>query len=65
MKKGYTDKHVKTETKIRVFWVTASRMLEQVCVHMSLACLRMLDHAYADPYPETIINTETEQKLKT
>ena len=27
--------------------------------------LHRLDHAYANPYPETLINTEIEQKLKT
>ena len=29
---------------------------------MSLACLRRLDHAYGDPYPETLISIETGQK---
>ena len=60
---GYVDKHVKAEskeTKIRVFWITASCMLEQVYIRMSLACVRRLDHAYIDPYPETLINTKTE-----
>ena len=41
----------------------ASRTLEQVCVRMSLAYVCRLDHAYADPYPKNLINTETEQKL--
>ena len=62
-KGGYADKYEKTEskqTKIRVFWVTTSRMPEQVCVRMSLACVRRLDHAYTDPYLETLINTKTE-----
>ena len=40
-----------------------SHTLEQVCVRMSLACMCKLDHAYADPYPENLINTEIEQKL--
>ena len=39
-------------------------MLEQVCVRMSSACVHRLDHAYADPYAETLINTEIEQKPK-
>ena len=67
-KRGYVDKHVKVEskqTKIRVFWVTASRTLEQVCVRMSSACMRRLDHAYVDPYPKTLINTKIEQWPKT
>ena len=54
-KGGYVDKHVKAEskqTKIRVFWVTTSCTLEQVCVRMSSACVHRLDHAYIDPYPE-------------
>ena len=38
-----------------------SRTLEQVCARMSLACVHRLDHAYANPYPKTLINTETEQ----
>ena len=62
------DKQVKAEsrqTKVRVFWVMTSRTLEQVCIRMRLVCVCRLDHAYADPYPETLINTETEQKLKT
>ena len=45
---GYTDEHVKPEskqTKIRVFWVMASCTLEQVCVHMSSTYMRRLDHA--------------------
>ena len=60
---GYAEKHVKAEskqTKIRVFWVMASRTLEQVCIRMSSACMRRLDHSYADLYPETLIHTETE-----
>ena len=51
--------------RIRVFWVTTSHMLEQVCVRMSSSCIHKIDHAYADPYPETLINTEIEQKPKT
>ena len=51
--------------RIRVFWVMASCALEQLCVRMSSACVRRLDHAYTDPYPETLINTEIEQKPKT
>ena len=51
--------------RIRVFWVTASHTLEQVYVRMSSACVRKLDHAYTDPYPETLINTEIERKSKT
>ena len=39
-----------------------SHTLEQVCVRMSLACMCKLDHAYADPYLENLINTEIEQK---
>ena len=42
----------------------ASRTLEQVCVCMSSACVRRLDHAYADPYLETLINTEIKKKPK-
>ena len=66
-KGGYADKHTKTETKqtkIRFFGVTASCILEQVCVRMSSACVHRLDLAYVDPYPETLINTETEQQPK-
>ena len=66
-KGGYADKHTKIETKqtkIRFFGVTASCILEQVCVRMSSACVHRLDHAYVDPYPETLINTETEQQPK-
>ena len=37
-------------------------MLEQVCIRMNSACVRRLDHAYANPYPENLINTEIEQK---
>ena len=65
---GYANKYEKTEskqTKIRIFWVTTSCTLEQVCVRMSFACVGKLDHAYTDPYPETLINTKTEWKLKT
>ena len=40
----------------------ASRTLEQVCVRMSLAYVRKLDHVYANPYPQNLIYTETEQK---
>ena len=40
----------------------ASRTHEQVCVRMSLAYVRRLDHAYADPYLKNLIYTETEQK---
>ena len=43
----------------------ASRTLEQAYIRMSLACVRKLDLAYVDPYPKTLINIETEQKLKT
>ena len=53
------------QTKIRVFWVTESCTLEQVHVRMSSAYIRRLDHAYVDPYPETLINTITEQQQKT
>jgi len=37
-----------------------SHTLEQVYVHMSSACVHRLNHAYADPYLESLINTETE-----
>ena len=40
----------------------ASCTLEQVCVQMSSACVHKLDHAYEDPYPKNLINSETEQK---
>ena len=40
----------------------ASRTLEQVCVRMSLAYMRKLDHAYTDPYPENLIYTKTKQR---
>ena len=40
--------------------VTTSCTLEQVCVRMSSTYVCKLDHAYIDPYPETLINTETE-----
>ena len=36
----------------------ASRTLEQVYIRMSSACICKLDHAYVDPYLETLINTE-------
>ena len=67
MKRGYVDKYVKAEQnkqRIRVFWVTTSYMLEQVWVCMSLAYVCRLDHAYVYTYPETLINTEIEQKPK-
>ena len=67
-KEAYTEKHVKAEQnkqRIRVFWVTTSRMLEQVCVSMSSVCVCSLDHAYADPYLEILINIETKPKPKT
>ena len=67
-KEATQNKHVNAKTKQtenQVFWVTASHILEQVYVCMSSACMRRLDHAYADPYPETLINTKIEQKLKT
>ena len=51
--------------RIRVFWVTVSHTLEQVCVCISSACVRKLDHAYTYPYLETLINIEIEQKPKT
>ena len=60
-------KHVKAEQNkqiIRIFWVTTSHTLEQVCVRMSSACVCRLDHAYIDPYLETVINTKTKQKKK-
>ena len=66
-KKAYTKRHVKEEQnkqRIRVFQIMASHMLEQVCVRMSSAYVRKLDHAYANTYPETLINTEIEQKTK-
>ena len=67
-KEAYTEKHVKAEQnkqRIRVFWVTASCTLEQVCVSISSACVCNLDHAYADPYLEILINIETKPKPKT
>ena len=66
-KEAYSNKHVKAEQnkqRIRVFWVTASCTLEQVCVRMSSACVHKLDHAYANPYLETLINIEIKQKPK-
>ena len=42
----------------------ASRTLEQVYVCISLTCMHRLDYSYADPYLETLLNTETEQKPK-
>ena len=38
-------------------------MLEQVCICMSSAYVRRLDHAYVDPYLKNLINTKTELKL--
>ena len=52
----------KKTNKNQGFWVTASHMLEQIYIRMSLACMRKLDHAYANPQPEDLIYTETEQK---
>ena len=68
-KRGYADKHVKAEQnkqRIRVshFWVTTSRMLEQVHVRISSAYVCKLDHVYIDPYLETLINTEIKKKPK-
>ena len=66
-KEAYSNKHVKAKQnkqRIRVFWVTASCTIEQVCVCMSLACVRRLDHDYTNPYLEILINTETEKKHK-
>ena len=37
-------------------------MLEKFCVRISLVCVCKLDHAYADPYPENLINIKTVQK---
>ena len=54
----------KTKTKIKAFWVTTSRTLEQACVCMSSAYVCRLDHVYADPYLEALINTETKQQPK-
>ena len=65
MKKGYTEQTYESRNKTNKnqgFWVTASRTLEQVCIRMSSACMHKLDHAYADPYLETLINTKTQQK---
>ena len=46
-----------------------SRTLEQVFVLMSSTCVSRLDIAYANPYPENLINTknraEAKQKWKT
>ena len=59
------NKHVKEKKKTNKnqgFQITASCTLEQVCVRMSLACMRRLDHVYADPYLENLINTKIEQK---
>ena len=64
-KEATQNKHVKTitkQTRIWGFWVIASRTLEQVCLRMSSACVRRLDHAYVDPYPENLLYTETKQK---
>ena len=64
---AYSNKHVKAKQnkqRITVFWITTLCTLEQVCVHMSSTCVCRLDHAYTDPYPKTLINTETEQKPK-
>ena len=68
-KRGYANKHVKAktkQTKIRVFWVTASHMLEQVCVRMSSTYVRRLDLAYVDPKnPNQHRNSErTKQDIK-
>ena len=68
---AYSNKHVKAEskqTKIRVFWVTTSCTLKQICVRMSSACVHRLDHAYIDPYPENPNQhknkAETKQDIK-
>ena len=57
--------HVKAKTnKNQGSWVAASHMLEQVCLRMSSACVRRLDHAYVDPYLENLIYTKKKQKQK-
>ena len=57
--------HVKAKTnKNQGSWVAALHTLEQVCLRMSLACVRRLDHAYVDPYLENLIYIETKQKQK-
>ena len=46
-KEATQNKHMKAETKqtrIWDYWVTASRILEQVYIRMNLACVRRLDH---------------------
>ena len=34
--------------------------LEKVYIHMISACVHRINYTYADPYPENLINTETE-----
>ena len=66
-KEATQNKHVKAktkQTKIQSFWVTASRTLEQVYVHMNSAYMRQLDHAYANPYAKKPKNTKIEQNFK-
>ena len=65
-KEATQNKHVNAETKQtknQGFWVMTSRTLEQVFVLMSSTCVSRLDLAYANPYPENLINTKTELKL--
>ena len=71
-KEATQNKHVNAETKQtknQGFWVMTSRTLEQVFVLMSSTCVSRLGLAYANPYPENLINTknraEAKQKRKT
>ena len=67
-KRGYTEQPCESKNKTNKnlgFWVTASRMLEQVYVRMNSACMCKLDHVYTNPYPGKPKNTETEHNFKT
>ena len=66
-KEATQNKHVKAKTKqtrIYGFQEMASCTLEQVCVCMNLACVRRLDHAYIDPYPENLKTHKQSRTLK-
>ena len=66
-KEDAQNKHVNAktrQTKNQGFWVMTSRTLEQVFVLMSSTCVSRLDIAYANPYPENLINTKNRAEAK-
>ena len=59
-----TRQQLKHGSKTLTYYTSVHDVVTQVCIRMDLACVRRLDHAYTDPYPENLKTHKQSRTLK-